>query len=156
MRLKLFLAQIWDFISGIWKKTTSEIKRITPIAVKAVNALKSINDSFAGDVIETVIASIIPGKTDDIFIAMLRQKLREILPKVILNLNIVNSISNIGDANEQLKSIVSAINMSSNETKNIYYHSLCVLILESLADGKLSFSESVQISEYYYTNIYKK
>jgi len=156
MRLKLFIAQIWDFISGIWKKTTSEIKRITPIAVKAVNALKSINDSFAGDVIETVIASIIPGKTDDVFIAMLRQKLREILPKVILNLNIVNSISNIGDANEQLKAIVSAINMSSNETKNIYYHSLCVLILEALADGKLSFSESVQISEYYYTNIYKK
>ena len=156
MRLKLFLAQIWDFISGIWKKTTSEIKRITPIAVKAVEALKAINDSFAGDVIEAVIASIIPGKTDDVFISMLRQKLRETLPRVILNLNFANAISNIGDTNEQLKAIVLAINLSPDEAKNTYYHSLCVLILESLADGKLSFSESVQISEYYYTHIYKK
>lgn len=156
MKLKLFLAQIWDFISGIWKKASNEVKKIAPIAVKSVEVLKSINESFAGDVIETVITSIIPGKADDVFIAMLRQKLRVILPKVILNLNIGNAIANIGDPKEQLKAIVLAINMSSDETKNIYYHSLCVLILEALADGKLSFSESVQISEYYYTNIYKK
>lgn len=156
MKLKLFLAQIWDFISTIWKKTTNEIKLITPFAVNAVNALKSINDSFVGDVIETVIASIIPGKADDILIAVVRQKLRVILPKVILNLNLANAISNIGDPNEQLKAIVTAINMSSDETKNIYYHSLCVLILEALADGKLTFSESVQISEYYYAHVYKK
>jgi len=156
MKFKLFLAQILDFIAGLWKKTTNEVKKITPISVNAVNVLKSVNDSFIGDIVETVIASIIPGKADDVFIKMLRERLRVILPKVILQLSIVDSIANTENINEQLKAIVLAINMSPNETKNIYYHSLCVLILEGLADGKLTFSESVQISEYYYTNIYKK
>lgn len=156
MKLKIFIAQIWLFISGLWKKASDEVKQITPIAVNAVNVLKTINDSFTGDVIQTVLTSIIPGKADDAIINLVRLRLREILPKVIIQLNIANSISKIQDPNEQLKAIVVAINMSSDETKNIYYHSLCVLILQSLADGKLTWSESVQIAEYYYSNIYKK
>lgn len=156
MKLKIFLAQIWSFISSLWKKATDEIKQITPIAVGAVNVLKTVNESFVGDIVETVIAALIPGKVDDIIIQNIRIKLRIILPKVIVKLNIANSISQIQDPNEQLKAIVVAINMSSDETKNIYYHSLSVLILQSLSDGKLTWSESVQIAEFYYTNIYKK
>ena len=156
MKIKIFLAQIWAFIAGLWKKATDEVKQITPIAVSAVNVLKTVNESTAGDIIEMVLSAIIPGKVDDIVIHNIRLKLKEILPKVIIQLNIANSISKIQDPNEQLKAIVVAINMSSDETKNIYYHSLCVLILQSLADGKLTWSESVQIAEYYYTNIYKK
>lgn len=156
MKIKLFLTQIWVFLSSLWTKASDEVKKITPIAIGAVNALKGINDSFAGDIIETVLSAIIPGKVDDIVIHNVRVKLKEILPKVIKQLNIANSISNIQDPNEQLKAIVVAINMSSDETKNIYYHSLSVLILQSLADGKLTWSESVQIAEFYYTKIYKK
>ena len=156
MKLKIFITQIWVFLTGLWKKASDEVKQIAPIAVKAVNVLKNINDSFAGDIVETVLASIIPGKADDVAINMIRAKLKQILPKVIIQLNIANTISNIQDPNEQLKAIVVAINMSPDETKNIYYHSLCVLILESLADGKLTWSESVHIAEYYYSNIYKK
>lgn len=156
MKLKLFITQILVFLSGLWKKASDEVKQIAPIAVGAVNVLKNVNDSFAGDIIETVLASIIPGKADDVFIKVLRAKLTLILPKVIVQLNIANTISNIQDPNEQLKAIVVAINMSPDETKNIYYHSLCVLILQSLADGKLTWSESIQIAEYYYSNIHKK
>lgn len=156
MKIKIFLAQIWAFVSSLWKKASDEVKKITPIAIGAVNALKGINDSFAGDIIETVLATVIPGKVDDIVIHNIRIKLKEILPKVILQLNIANTISHIQDPNEQLKAIVVAINMSSDETKNIYYHSLSVLILQSLADKKLTWSESVQIAEFYYTKIYKK
>jgi hypothetical protein len=156
MKIKIFLAQIWAFVSSIWKKASDEVKLIAPLAVNAVNVLKSINESFVGDIVETVLAAIIPGKVDDMIIHNARVKLQKILPKVIIQLNIANSISKIQDPNEQLKAILVAINMSSDETKNIYYHSLCVLILQSLADGKLTWSESVQISEYYYSNIYKK
>lgn len=156
MKIKLFLAQIWGFISGIWKKASNEIRQITPIAVNAVNVIKTVNESFAGDIIATIIGRIIPGTADDIAINLIRERLRKILPKVILQLSLIDTIASTENLNEQLKNIILAINLSPDETKNIYYHSLCVLILESLADGKLSFSESVQISEYYYTNIHKK
>ena len=156
MNLKVLLAQIMAFISRLWKKANDEVKQITPIAVGAVNVLKSINESTTGDIIELVLSTIIPGKADDVLIKVIREKLKKVLPKIIMNLNIVNSISKIQDPNEQLKAIVLAINMSDDDTKNVYYHSLCVLILQSLADGKLTWSESIQIAEYYYTNIHKK
>lgn len=156
MKIRIFLAQIWAFIAGLWTKATEEVKKITPIAVGAVNVLKTVNESTSGDIIEFVITSLIPGKADDIIVKKVRDKLKEILPKVIIQLNIAQSISLIKDPNEQLKAIVVAINMSSDETKNVYYHSLCVLILQSLADGKLTWSESVQVAEYYYTNIHNK
>jgi hypothetical protein len=46
--------------------------------------------------------------------------------------------------------------MSPNEARNAYYHALAAMILEALSDKKLTWSEAVQIAEYYYTNIYKK
>jgi hypothetical protein len=156
MKLKIFLAQILGFLSGLWKKATDEVKQFAPIAISAVNVLKTVNESFAGDIIETVIASIIPGKADDLAIKILREKMKLILPKVIIQLNFANTISQIQDPNEQLKSVLSAINLSSDEAKNVFYHGLSTLILQSLSDGKLTWTESVQISEYYYTNIYKK
>jgi hypothetical protein len=154
--MKNFLTRILLFISSIWANASKEVRQIAPIAIGAVNALKTVNESFAGDIIAALIGKVIPGNADDIAIQILRQKLKQILPKVILQLNIANYISKISDPNEQLKAILVEINCSSDETKNMYYHGLSALILQSLADGKLSWSESVQISEYYYVNIHKK
>lgn len=154
--MKKILAAIWNFISQLWKKATDEVKLITPIAVQIVNAIKTVNESTTGDIIEFILEAVIPGKTDDAVIKLVREKLKDILPKVLTQLNIANSIANISDPNEQLKAIINAINMSPDESKNFYYHGLCTLIINNLADGKLTWSESVQIAEYYYTNIYKK
>ena len=156
MKIRIVLANIWAFVSQLWKKVDEYIEKITPIAIKVVEQIKNINESTTGDVIETILSSVIPGTTDDVIIKKVREKLREYLPNIIKALNISNSIAEIEDANEQLKSILNAINMSSDETKNAYYHSLSVMILNSLSDGKLTWSESIQIAEYYYSNIYKK
>ena len=156
MKFKLFLAQLWVVISSLWKRASDEVKHFAPISINVVNILKGVNESFAGDLIETVLSSIIPGKADDVAIHLIREKLKTILPRVLSGLNISNAIAQIEDPNEQLKAIITAINLSPDEVKNAYYHSLSVLILNSLADGKLTWSESVQISEYYYTKIYKK
>ena len=63
------------------------------------------------------------------------------------------NISKAGSINAQAKAIIAAINMSPDEIKNAYYHTFAVLILEKISDGKLTWSESVQIAEYYYNNI---
>lgn len=156
MKLKTLLATIWAFVANLWKKIDQYVGLITPIAIRVVDALKSINESFTGDIIEMLISKAIPGTADDLLIRRIRVKLKTILPKILLQLNMAESIAGITDPNEQLKAIILKINMSSDEAKNAYYHSLSVMILQRLADGKLSWSESVQIAEYYYTNIYKK
>lgn len=156
MKLKLFFARMWAFLVALFIKVDKLVDKIAPIAINVVNELKKVNESTTGDIIELIISKAIPGIKDDLIIAMVRSKLKEILPKVLLQMNIAQAISNIEDPNEQLKAIINAINLSPDETKNMYYHGLCTLVLQNLSDGKLTWSESIQIAEYYYQNVYKK
>lgn len=155
MKLKKFLARIWAFVAMLWKQVDAFVEKIAPVAIKVVDQIKSINESTTGDVIELIITSVIPGGADDKIIRAVRAKLKKILPKILLGMNMSESIAKIKDPNEQLKAIVLAINMSSDEQKNAHYHTLCVQVLNALADGKLTWSESILIAEYYYTNIHK-
>lgn len=154
--MKNILKKIWLFVVGLWNRLDEVVEKYAPVAINVVNAVKKVNESTTGDIIEALVTAVIPGKADDAFVKLLRAKLKEILPKVLLQLNLSKSIAEIQDPNEQLKAIITAINMSHDETKNAYYHSLCTMILQALSDGKLTWSESVQIAEYYYINIYKK
>jgi len=77
------------------------------------------------------------------------------LPGVLLDLKLVNSIANIEDPNEKLKAVLAQFKLSSNDTKNIVYHGLAALAIEKLSDGKLSWSDAVALSEYYYKNVMK-
>lgn len=126
-----------------------------PIAINVVEAMKKVNDGTVGDVIEFIVTTAIPGNKDDIVVKALRGKLKLILPKIITQLTIVNSIAEVEDENEKLKAILSAVNISPDETKNALYHSFGALALEKLSDGKLSWSEAVQLTEWWYLNIYK-
>ena len=120
------------------------------MAIQVVEFIKGINESTTGDVIELLITKVIPGTADDVAVAALRAKLKTALPKVLTTLQISNSIAQEQDVNKQLISICSAINMSSDETKNTYYHDFSTLVLQYLADGELSWSESVHLTEYWY------
>jgi len=156
MSLKSFLSKILNFIAKAWKSASAEVKKLTPIAIEIVNSIKAVNESTTGDVLELIITKAIPSNADDIFIRKLREKLKYSLPNVILALDLTKEITGIEDQNEQLKRVLSLINLSTNEAKNVYYHGLATLIIESLADGKLTWSESVQIAEYFYEYVHEK
>jgi hypothetical protein len=156
MKLKNLLATIWTFIAKLWKSVDTLIEKITPIAVNIVNEIKKINESTTGDIVEMILSAAIPGTADDKIITLIRSRLKTILPKIILSLNISESIAKIEDPNEQLKAIITAINLSPNKAKNVYYHGLCTMIVDAVSDGKVTWSESILISEYYFKNIYNK
>lgn len=156
MKVKQLLLKIWAFITGLWSKLDQIVDLYAPIAITVVEELKKINEGFLGNLIEKVITLAIPGKADDAIVAQMREKLKVVLPRVILSLNVSKAIAKIKDPNEQLKAIIAEINMSKDEVRNAYYHILSTMILEALSDGKLTWTESIHISEYYYTNIHKK
>ena len=148
LKIKLFIIQIWD-------KADELIERIAPVAINVVEQIKQVNESTAGDVIELIISKAIKGTADDIIIHQLREKLKTELPKVLEIMQTALNIAKVDDANLQVKQIIAAINLSPDEVKNVYYHTFAVLILEKISDGKLTWSESVMIAEYYYNKIYK-
>ena len=119
-------------------------------------AIKAVMDSPVDDIIATIIKNAIPGNADDILIDKITATLKEWLPKILLELNTAESIAIIEDPNARLQAVLDQFKLSSNETKNIFYHGFCSLIIEKLSDGELSWSDSTAIGEYYYKNIAKK
>jgi hypothetical protein len=139
-------------VSKLWRSLNGTVKQIVPIAINVVEAVKSVNESLQGDAIEFVLNQVLPDNGDEA-LKMLRLKLSELLPKILNNLVLISDISSIEDEQQKIKSIILAINFSDDTVKNAFYHSLSVLIIEALSDGQLTWSESVQIAEYYYKNI---
>lgn len=150
-RLGRIIRRIGEFFQGLKKET----KRMVPIAINVVEGLKKVMDSPADDVILTIVKGAIPGNADDILIDKVHSVVKEWLPKVLLELYKVDTIAQLTDQNDQLHAILAQFKLSSDESKNIFYHGLCSLILEKLADGKIDWSESILISEYYFINFQK-
>lgn len=144
MSLKNFLHHLWQSIKNLFDHVEAEVKKDVVVAISVVQQLKAVVDSPVAD----VVTALIPGDLDD----QIKLRLRELLPKLILELSLVQSVVNIEDQNAQLQAILEKLKLSGDDTKNAFYHSLASLILQKLSDGKLSWTDTVAISEYYYVN----
>lgn len=147
MSLKKFIDRIWKGIVNVFHKLEEQEKRLFPIVVMLLNNIKKFEDSGDADIITT----LIPGDLDD----KLNAKFKEWLPKVIMKFTLIDSIVGITDPNEKLKAILNAFKFSDEEAKNAYLHSWGSLILNKVSDGVLSWSDSTQILEGYYKQIYQ-
>jgi len=154
--MKKFIANIWNKIKDLYNSLIGTSKKYIPIAINIVEAIKKVTDSPVDDIILSIVKAAIPGTADDVMIDKVKDTVEKWLPKILLELRLWQSVSNIEDQNQQLQAILKEINLSSDETKSIIYHGLAALILEKLSDGELSWSDSVAISEYYFKNIHKK
>lgn len=148
MSLKKFLHKLWSGIKNIFDSIEDDLKKLVPVAIKVVEAIKTFDESVIAD----VLTSLIPGEADDKIVA----KLRQFLPKILLELNMVDSIVGISDPNEQLKAILLRIRLSPKSSQDVFYHGMASLILSELSDGKFSWSDAVAVAEYYYTHQYKE
>lgn len=144
MSLKNFIRHLWQSIKTLFDKVEDEVKKDVVISISVVQRVKAVIDSPVAD----VVTALIPGSADD----NVKEMLRIWLPKVLLELSLVESVSNIEDPNAQLQTILEKLKLSSDEVKNAFYHSLASLVLQKLSDGKLSWSDAVAIAEYYYQN----
>jgi hypothetical protein len=144
IRIGHWLQGIWIGISKMFHRLENDVQKLIPIAIAVVQNVKTIVDGPIAD----VITHLIPGELDD----AIKEKLRQILPVVLLKLQLVASINNIADENEKFQAILKAINLSPDAAKNIFYHGLASLILQELADGKFTWSDATAVAEYYYVH----
>ena len=154
-KIKVIFLKVKAFILNIWDRADEFVERIAPIAVNVVEQIKLVNDTTAGDIIELIITKAIKGQADDIIVNQIRAKLKGKLPEVIEVMRLALSIAKVDDKNIQAKMVLDAINFSPEQVKNAHYHTFCSMLIESVSDGKLTWSESVMIAEYYYNKIYK-
>lgn len=139
--IKKILEQIGTFFKGL--KLNSKVW--VHIAVDVVQKLKAITDSQEVDVITAITSS----EWDDRTLTVIRTW----IPRVLLELQMFEAAVDEPDTNKTLLAILSKIQFSSQETRNIVWHGLCATILEKLSDGKFSWSDAVSLGQYYYKNV---
>lgn len=159
MSVKNFIKKLWISISKIFNSLDCEIKKNLPIAISIVEALKTFIDSPVNDVVCLIVEKAIPGEIDDVLIEKTKNILRDVLPKVLLNMSLINEIESTTDPaikekklNGYLQKAISDLKFSTDEQKQIFYHGLASIIVEKLSDGKLTWSEGTAIAEYIYKN----
>lgn len=144
MSLRHFIHTLWIGIANLWHSLSNEVKKYAPITISLLENIKNFEDTGIPD----IITALIPGGIDDAINAQIKLW----LPKIIIEAQLVNSVANITDTNEQLRIILNNLKVSSDEVKKLYYHGLASLILEKISDGKFSWSDATAVAEYYFKN----
>lgn len=150
-------------LAKVFKGLTAKVKDSIVIAVTAVNAIKLIVENpITGGVIQFIIDFVkktIPGKVDDVIIDDLWEKLKSELPKLLINLTMLNEINQITDPDEkaakveeQLKIAIAKIQFSTDEQKKVFWRGFSDLLAEAISDGKITWSELGGLTEYVFKN----
>ena len=124
-----------------------ELQSAIHISVLIVENIKKFVVSPGAD----ILTALIPGDIDDKIKNLLRNK----LPVILTELKLADSCAGLMDQNEITACAIRTLQGLDDNIQSAFFHSLSVLIAEIIADGKLTWSDSVYLSEWYYQHIYK-
>lgn len=146
-KVKKFLSNIWDLLGQWFQVAEQAIKDNIHVAVILTENIKKFIDNPVGDFLLTVIDDKIPGDISG--------KVKELLPKVLLGLNIINDCKDMPES-EALICIASKLQVASNENKDMFFRELSLRIAKELSDGQFTISDIIGIVEWYYRTQVKK
>jgi hypothetical protein len=153
--MKEFFKKVWKAIRKFFDKLDDATKMYVPIVINICEALKKAVANGTYDTVAALVEAVIPGNAEDPVIAGFKSYLSKNLPKIITSLQLVDIIAEIDGVDEQYLRILELMRAASGETQNAVYAEFSQMLLNYLADGKLSKSERVALIEYYYHNITK-
>jgi uncharacterized protein (DUF2267 family) len=152
MPLGTFLKKIWNGIKKHFAKLPQELKDSIHIGVVVVDAIKAFVFSPEADILTT----IIPGDIDD----KIKAKLREFLPRIVVEMKLADRCGTLTDPNEILKCAIDTLQTISGDwvsdsAKKNFYDSLAVMIAQVASDGKLDWNDGKTILKWYFDHVYK-
>jgi hypothetical protein len=95
-----------------------------------------------------VLTALIPGDADD----QIKDWLRAKLPIILTELKLADSCANLTDPSQITACAVKVLQGLDGDIKNAFLHNLSILLAQIAADGQLSWSDGVYLSEWYYRN----
>lgn len=154
--MKKLLQKVWSWVRGVYEKVMGTSTKLVPVAIRVVEGLKRAMEGNVDDVVAFIIKRAIKGEADDLIIDKVKKMVEDWLPKIALELNIINSINGIEDKNDQLKAILDEIKKLDQKGQWITWHSYAVMIIDLLADGEWSWSDSVVLAEAVFKELEKE
>lgn len=144
MSLKKFLSHIWAGIKHIFEGLTPVLKKAIEVGVTITDSIKNFDLEHPG--IADILTEIIPGHLDD----DIKNKLREELPKIAIELRLIGATVNVTDTNEIMLAVVKVFKQLDGDYKSAFLHDLSILIAQVAADGKLDWADAVIVLQWYY------
>ena len=97
LKEKVKLKEIWGVVKTAYDKLTGATKKFIPVAINVVEGIRKAMDSPVDDVVLTIVKTAIPGDADDKFIDKAKATIEQWLPKILIELKLVESIAEIED-----------------------------------------------------------
>jgi len=142
-----FLKKIWEGIKHIFDGLPDDLKKAVHVGVIVTENIKKFTDSGAAD----VLTAIIPSEADD----MVKNKLRQFLPKILSELKLADKCGELTDPNEITKCAIQTLQQIEGDFKSAFLHDLSILVAQVASDGKLDWKDGVSILQWYYTHKFK-
>ena len=147
MSLKTFLEKILRYIKSLFNTIPNEVATALKIGITITENIKTLVNSPVAD----VLAAIIPGDIDN----LIRNKLQLSLPVILTELKLVESSLTLTQPNTIVNAAIETIKTMDKNIKSGVLHQLSILITQVVADEKLSWSDGVYLSQWYYENKFK-
>lgn len=144
--MKKILKKIVDFITRLFTGISPILQKAVSIGATIAENVK--NFDTANPIVADLITQLIPGTVDD----KIKQKLREYLPKVVIQLRLVEAAKGLKDPDEIMLAAVKVIQQMDGDYKSAFLHNLSIIAAQVASDGKLSWSDAVYLLEWYYQN----
>lgn len=148
--MKKLFKKIWAFIAGLFAGLAPVLKNAIDIGAAVTEKIKDFDTAspYVGD----IITSLIPGTVDD----LIKEKLREYLPKIAVQLRLVQATHGLRDPDQIMLAAVKVIQQMDKDYKSAFLHSFSIMVSKVAADGKLDWSDAVYLMEWYYQNKVKE
>lgn len=142
--MKKLLQTIGNWLAHLFGGLLPKTKNALRIAISITEAIKNF-DLKHGNLVD-IATQIIPSDIDN----KVKDKIRSILPELLLQLQLVDATLGLKKEDEILAAALKTIQSLDKNFSNAFLHSIAVLIAQVAADGKLDFSDAVFLVEFIY------
>lgn len=143
-----FFKKIWKGISVFFNRVFARARHIAekviPVGIEVVEKMKLLMDSP----IPPLLTALIPGQVDD----AIAEKIKAVLPQILLQLKIADECSKKATNDEIIQCAIAHLKQYHPGARKAYYLTIASMLSEALADGKLTWSEIVLLTQYTYDN----
>ena len=154
-KIFLWVTKVVTKAGDAYENLNEKLKPLVPVAVNVVQAIKKVTTDDPKDTILMYAKMLCPVDAGDLAIEAAYKWLKKKgIPKLLTTLQISEAVLKIQDKDKQFVAILAALNVS--ESKSQAYLDLASGILEAISDGKITFAEAKDISDYYYNNFVKE
>ena len=150
--MKKIISRIFAFLKNLFAGLTPRLKSAIHIGVTITDAIKNFDTSkpIVGD----ILTALIPGDLDD----RIKNILRANLPKIVIQLKLVDATLGLTDPNEILVAASKTLQQitSDYDVRPGFLNNLSIVIAQVAADGKLTWDDAAYVLKWYYDNDYQK